>query len=367
MKSLNVAEIAMYGREPRFLPDCDVISDTELARAYTWYTYACDNEDSQKFTLAYMREAEYEKEEIQKVSSLHPNKFNAVGWLSRLKVNGANLSERSEDALVLWIEELIELADKQQAVADAAPVEIKSEYVPSVYEKTRDTSSAYIAHLEDVIDRKDWSFNPYNWMLANDIKGIHANRILEKYENLLDELIQVSECKKGSDLAEAYGFFKKSEFIAYFELIQKIVADADRLALNLKAARKPRAKKKPSVSKVLAKVSYKPRDDEYKISSVDPYKIIGASQVWLFNTKTRVLSVINVAEKETLNIKGTTIQGFDEKRSISKKVRKPEIVLEKVLNSGKVPLRTLMDSINSTVYEATGRLNKDTVIVKVVN
>ena len=101
-------------------------------------------------------------------------------------------------------------------------------------------------------------------------------------------------------------------------------------------------------------------------SDEDIQKIVGAQQVWFFNAKTRNLTVINAMSHAGLSIKGTTIIGFDEKTSVTKKLRKPEQTLEILKAGSKIVLRKLMDNIKCKPVVAKGRLNTDTVILRAV-
>ena len=67
-----------------------------------------------------------------------------------------------------------------------------------------------------------------------------------------------------------------------------------------------------------------------------------------------------------ISVKGTTLIGFDEKTSITKKLRKPEATLKTVVEGGKVGLRKVMENINCKPSDANGRLNKETVILRVL-
>lgn len=360
---LSLAEGKMFGAEPVWLTG-ERISDIELTKAYNWYNYVCEPKDSKKYTIDYLRKMGAAKQHITSMNTIPENAFGVVGWLSRISVNGGILPPRSAEYLKA---RLVELFNQAKAAKQSTPETTEvSIYKPSVQEKTREITSSYIAELEDVIDRKDYAFDPYKWMTIQNMKALHAKRIADKYAPLLDELNQVVKAKKGSDLAEAYGFFNAKDFKGYFVLISKIVNDAKRMAGNLKKERAPRVKKTPSLAKILSKIKYKIKDDQLRIASVDPTKIIGASQVWVYNTKTRFLGVYHVMDNETLNIKGTSIVCYDEKRSVQKKLRKPEAVLKQVLGVGKVGLRTVLSDVNSKEKPLSGRLNKDTMIIRIV-
>ena len=66
-----------------------------------------------------------------------------------------------------------------------------------------------------------------------------------------------------------------------------------------------------------------------------------------------------------MGVKGTTITGFSESKSIQKTVRKPEEKLKEFKAAGKVALRKFLDEINATDARMNGRLNEETILLKV--
>ena len=66
-----------------------------------------------------------------------------------------------------------------------------------------------------------------------------------------------------------------------------------------------------------------------------------------------------------LSVKGTTILGYDEKLSIQKTLRKPADQLKDFKESGKVKLRKFLDDIPTTDTKLNGRVNPETVLLKV--
>ena len=103
--------------------------------------------------------------------------------------------------------------------------------------------------------------------------------------------------------------------------------------------------------------------------SIDPKKIIGAQELWVFNTKTRKLGkyvASNGFSSEELSVKGASIIGFDEKKSVQKTVRKPDVTLKEFQKAGKVALRKFLEDIKATDIKLTGRINKDIILLKVI-
>ena len=100
--------------------------------------------------------------------------------------------------------------------------------------------------------------------------------------------------------------------------------------------------------------------------SVNPVDVIGAQELWVYNTKTRRLGrYIADSLQGPLGIKGTAITGYDEAKSVSKTLRKPEEKLQEFTRASKVQLRKFMDEIRATATLLNGRINTDTVLLKV--
>jgi hypothetical protein len=104
---------------------------------------------------------------------------------------------------------------------------------------------------------------------------------------------------------------------------------------------------------------------EFDVKSVKAVEVVGAQQLWTFNVKYRTLTVYNAIGPSGLSVKGTTIIGYDEKTSIVKKLRKPNDILKALSGATKVSLRKFMDTVKAVSKPANGRINKDTVLVRV--
>ena len=67
-----------------------------------------------------------------------------------------------------------------------------------------------------------------------------------------------------------------------------------------------------------------------------------------------------------LSVKGSTLVGYDEKTSQIKTLRKPDEQLKKLQEGGKIVLRKFMDEIKCKPKTATGRINNETVLVRII-
>jgi polyphosphate kinase 2 (PPK2 family) len=150
------------------------------------------------------------------------------------------------------------------------------------------------------------------------------------------------------------------------DFIVTIIGTAEVYCIKVPTVRKPRKKKEKPASKIVTKVKVKDEDKQYKIKSIKATDIVGAQQLWLFNTKYRVLTVLNAMGAAGLSVKGTTVINFDEKTSQTKTLRKPELSLATVMTGGKIALKKLMDTIKCNPKKVTGRINTDIVILRAI-
>jgi hypothetical protein len=132
-----------------------------------------------------------------------------------------------------------------------------------------------------------------------------------------------------------------------------------------KATRKPRKPKQISNEKLIANMKYKKSDSDLSLVSINPASIIGAKELWTYNTKTRKITKY-VADEYIgpLSVKGTTIQGFDTVQSVQKTLRKPAEQLKEFQSAKKVALRKFMDQLTTKSAAPNGRINADTILLK---
>lgn len=131
-----------------------------------------------------------------------------------------------------------------------------------------------------------------------------------------------------------------------------------------KAAKKARVKKAPSKEKIVSKLKFAKENKPLKIVSINPADIVGASELWIYNVKTRKLGKYLAASYQTLSVKGTSIIGFDADKSISKTLRKPEEQLKEFAKAGKVALRTFLKDIKAVEAKLNGRIGVDILLLK---
>ena len=337
-------------------------SDADMAQAYNWFNYFYNSEDAKNFTISYLKHIKHDKDTIKKLSKVNAIDLNNIGWNCRLLHNGSTLPDGVWERCYTRIKQL---ADAVTVVDDeevAAPVK-----VVSIQDRIQNKAAELIGELEEQLDvffqEGVIQFDVKKWSLEKGIKPQIAKRIADKFRPQYDEITEALE-GKDPELVEAYAGWRAPVLKVMAIFIKRIIDHMVELDSAGQAIRKPRKKKVKPASVLVAKMNYCKSADT--LTSVDPKEIIGASQLWAYNHKTRNLSVYNAVGHSGLSVRGSTITGFDETTSITKKLRKPEAVIKPLLEGGKVYLRKVMDNITTTEQKATGRINVDTILLRVV-
>ncbi len=365
------ADEKYLGSEPDLRGD---VTDAQVIQAYNWYNYFYDSDQAKDWIIEYLKEFhKTEKELIKNVNRVNSNLCRTTGWNCRILLLGGSLPVKIEQRNFERIRTLAAGSSGSAGTSDAAEAEegIKKEEVKpviSIQERVTNRANDLIADLEVHLDnyyRDGTQFKASDWLSLHDVKPAIAQRIADYYKPLYSELFDALSGKE-PELREAYSHYTKPKLKAYVEFVKSIVSAAETRAIVVKAARKPRKKKEKPASVVVSKLKFKEKDDTYNVVSIDPKQIVGANQLWVFNTKYRTLAVYNAMGPAGLNVKGSTLTGWDEKTSTVKTLRKPTEQLNKLKDGGKVVLRKFMDDIKCKPKNATGRINKETVLVRII-
>lgn len=352
------AALEFYGPEP--IVKDKVLTEIDLIKYYNWCHAHFESEDAKKFVL------KMHPKIACVLDKHHPALFVTLGWISRIMEFGGILPIRT----LTWYKDKLNKLSRVEVSFDTKeeiPVMNQGQVIQSnLARQFDDVMSDFEKEIDNFWINKSTTFNPYTYLVSNEVKGFHAAKIAEYYTSHLEEVTAVL---RGTDeeLLAAYRVTPEVVLKKYKVFLETIINDCARMSINAKIARKPRKKKVKTASQLTSKMKYKAADDRFKIKSVQPTDIIGASQVWVFNTKTRKLGVYNALNiNDKLSVKGSKVLNYDPAKSIQKTVRKPDVVLPIITQGGKVALRTVLSDINAVETFLTGRINADIVILRSV-
>ncbi len=337
------------------------------------YNYFYDYKDAFKWAEVWVKQnrtaelADFKAAEEWRVNT-------AIGGLCKMLTMGAVFTEKRMEWLNGKLQEVINAGRSNrsiQASLKTAPVKTSAEILS---DKTKDFISEVEAVVDDYNDPKIW-VDGENYSVYNELKKINApkplaQKVYDYYKPLFDEAEELV-VKKTPDLVEGYKHLKTAkEKKDYMLFIKNIIDDCQKFlnaatASKVRAVRQPRAKKKVPVEKLVEKVKFQKESAEYKLTSVDPANIVGATEVYLFNTKYRQLIQLVAASVDGFSVKGTTITNLREEACIKKTLRKPEDVLTEIGKTTKARVNKVFIDIKTKSAIANGRLNEETIILKV--
>lgn len=336
--------------EPRFENE---MSQLELMKTLNWYHGNKENKDAINYINSYLKKNKL------------PGKVNTsgsyltVGWLCRISSNGNKFDDNTKKTFQKLLNGII-IEDKT-LVEDVVLTKVN---VPTIQDRMREKIAEIAGDIEGAID--DYILSGFKdaqsplSIMHDRAKGMHANRIAEifkKRRNEFDEALTTNN--------EGYSNFKKTELKKIIAYCDKIILDAMQIAGESKQTRKPRKRKTKTPEQLVSKLQYCLESKEYSIKSITPKQIIGAIQLWVFNTKTRKIGVYHSLDAGGLSVKGSTITDFSETKSVAKILRKPQDGLKTVMNGGKIVLRKFLEEINAKESPLNGRINKDTILLRV--
>lgn len=346
---------AMYiGSEP-IVEEINGRGDSRLIGILGWYNYTHDSSSAKNWILQWMKMVKKDKGLIDQIRALSDRRVvTTVGWLAKMALNGTKLAK---DNIQYMDERILEMVSEANAKNDEDDDVVKEKRKVDLQARTLHKNNQIHAAAEaEVID--DQTHTMYEFLKKYQCTPAAANFLKAKYQPCFDEVFD-----NDPQVKEAYGKSLKKWQAFYKTLIE----DIDRYVGNKKVTkvRKPREVKQKPISKLVEKVKYQKEFPSLKIVSILPQEIIGAQSLWTYNTKYKQLTVYHAMGPDGFGIKGTTITGFDPAKSITKALRKPEVHTKEVLDAGRVAIKKIMDNIKTAGREPNGRINENTILLRV--
>lgn len=362
----------LHGYEPTYekLNEGGTTYTAELLRIFNWYSAEKTRADSYKYHVEFCKKFR-SKDDLKTFQTISEKDIHTTyGWVARILTKGGILTLDQRERFESYLDGLIRVARKEAeaAVEEDTPVVVETKKVVNIQDAIKAKAMEYIGELEGSFDDFcvfDTEFSLYNDMKGNQLPGQYAQYVKEWAEAKLAHFTEVSS-SKDSQIVEGYSNFNKRKMKAILKYFETVIEDCDKYGQFKKANRKPRAVRKKSPADQIKNLKYKLKDDELNITSAKAIDIPGSEQVWLFNTKTRKLSVYTSDSSQGLQVKGTTLQNWLPEKSKQKTLRKPADQIKDLMGSGKVKLRNFMDGIKSKEQAVNGRINIDTIILRIM-
>lgn len=374
LRTIKAIDVLHMGNEPTW-EDQASWSDQELqlkvARAFNWYNYSCDVKDSREFFETWCEITPDFQKYPKKFKSLPDWQFGStLGFRCRMFLSGLKIRDQEKDLAFInrRMAELDNVLATGRYSAAAPTIENKKD---TIQDRLNEKFSEVVGNIEGAIDdyfENKKEFDTYKFLHSSGLAAQSASKISEIYQHHIAELREYlgGKCPQ---LLEGYKHLSKKGAKDAIKFYQSIIDGAltyktAKIATRAKPTRKP-----VPPEKLVRKLKYLKEFPELKLNSIDPRDIIGCSELWVYNTKTRKLGRFHANTHgdiivSALSVKGSAILGFSETLSVCKTLRKPQEVLDKLRIAGKPQLRKFLNPIKSVETKLKSRISPDTILLR---
>jgi hypothetical protein len=382
-KDNNFADEKYTGSEPiwdydRALTFSNEEFDHHLRQSFRYYNYYYSTKDLKKYVVAWLRQHEG-IEGLHKLDKTTIDRYQrsadcltpfTVCALIKSHERGMPLRDRHVEYILEAVKKVLTLkADNDEDFEEKVDIKKSEVYIPTIQDRMNEVAKKHILYfemLEDVLYTGE-TVDPkaYEYLIKNNVPQALIGKIQAVFETRCAE-VREARTTKDEDLKDAYSYMKAADYKRYDAFYDKLFADLTAYNQTKKATKKAAVRKPPAKEKLVRSLKYLKQDAGMKLVSINPVDIVGAEQLWVYNVKNRKLGRY-VAEDQggVLGVKGTTITGFSETKSTQKTLRKPEEQVKAFLASNKVELRKFLENIKTTEIKLNGRINADTILLKI--
>lgn len=358
--TIKMINTKMIGNEIKFKNK--KLTNMDCIKAFNWYNYSLDISHSKDFTFKFLTDNnlnDLAKESKNINDAMFPK---TSGWVFRLISLGYELDSEMIKRSILNIKNEIE---KQK---------IKNQNKPEVINTniSNKNKNSLIADIEDVLDQhlknEISEFNLYNKLVVEKVSLVNAKEAIEYYQPIFDEMLNALKPKADVQLVEGYNVKKNKQFLLKrLEFIKKLIDDLNRFSNNKKIVKNPRVKKPLTMEKKLKAFQYQKQSPELKLISQNPEKTIESSEVYLYNTKSTILTKLVAKENQKLDIMGNKFINWDEEKSSAKRLgKKAERTLQNLISKAKNSFKKEYEDIKCSSYNVSPRSNEYSIILKVL-
>jgi hypothetical protein len=338
---------------------CDSV-DYKLTKIFNWYNQNISSEKGHQYFLEFAKENVSAKD-YKFLLSMKSYPLSYC-WLAR-QANITKLPKNVQKRLDDKIKNLI--SEHKNEKQEVKPRKKKISRSKVVENNTLKYLSDLDYELDEFIENEfESEFSMYEYLRINLIKKTYLPKLIKDIEHN-KKFFDLALSGKDADIKEAYSNFTKSQLRKIVKFLNDQIKDIDKYNLSLKSKVKKKSFNTRNVYKAVSKMNYKREDSDYDIFSESATKIPGASQLIVFNTKNRLLSIYKTNSVHGLQVSGTSIKNFDVEKSLGKVLRKPEDVLTKFKEGNKLEIRKLFNELTTKSKTLTGRINSDCVLLKV--
>jgi hypothetical protein len=351
----------------------DADFDHHLRRSFYYYNYHFTVKDLKPDLITWLQDQKHFTVTKSDLSKVIKSRWVPITACSIIAAHGKGmpLKARALQYLETAVRDVVEKYTEYNEEDDqpVAKEDTPKAYVPTIQDRLNEKLSATIGelegHFDDAVTNTKTTFKPYDFLVAQNVAQAQLGKLETAFDSTRAEL-ESAQAREDDQLVEGYKHFKAADYKRIYAWLDELQKAVEQYRGVKKATKKARVKKSPTKEKLVAKLKYLKQDPGTKLMSINPVDVVGATELWVYNTKTRKLGkYVPGTYKTGLSVKGTTILDFDETKSVQKTLRKPEQQLAEFMKAGKVVLRTYLGGIKATETKLNGRINADVLLLRV--
>jgi len=342
------------GEEPRGNRN---LTRIEYAESLSWYSYMCSPDEARDYLAEFLRIME-EPELAEEVLTLS-NVWTpcTAAWAARMLTLGCYLPDNEMTFAYIC-----------KATAEAIDHDRKSsklqEERPRVVDRSERIRSDIMTDVDGFIDdyvilENADKFQTKNWLTRKLVSPSHSYMIIER---LCQPLAEYANALEGD--REGYEHLTNSRLKGKINTLASIVDDIEEHFNSIKKIRKATAPKPPSIEKKLKLFRYQSKDDTLKITSISPSNIIGAQELYVIDTRYKLLTRLVASDESGLDIHRSAIINFSKESKTYRMGRRATELCNKVSNSGKLARRSLLSALTA-ISKIQNRSSDHLVLVAV--
>ena len=343
-------------------------------KAANWFNYKLSAKDFKVEVIRYAKEyLQLGKEDLKNLKKLKDGRFLLVSKLAAIHFTGFNYHEQERALIATHINSLIvegkEIVDNKEEVVE----DVNKPKVLSIQERMHIMMMETLyAEFDDVVV-EPWldgnfssQFDAFTAIKRHEIKGPGIKMFADQIQPLYAELNDAynKDCEQAE---EGYSHWTRPQLKKAIKQLELVLTDIEKAQMANKAVRKTRATKPKASDKQVAKMNYLKDDNENKLASISPIQIPGAKTLYVYNVKQKKLTEFVTDNSAGFVVQGSTIKNFDTKLSRSCGLRKPDAILPEILKKTILQIDNVFKGLTTKVSVPTGRINKDCILLRVMN
>ncbi len=340
-----------------------------VLKALNHYNLNSSKKEAKKFLAEYLTEKGKTTFLLKDLKHLKDEDFQeGTGYVARILTQGNSIPEISEENFNQQVKDIgYKIQKSMMELPDQKPKPVNAVQADPILEY--DEFCARYGDIEFQIDVaisesfQNLDFDISKWLEGHKTKPNDVGYMIAQFTNLLSE-IQETLSNEDKDLNEGYSCYTKPQLKRYAKMLEEWIQECEKYLNVPKPTRKPRKKKIKTPEKLVRNVKYQESHSDLSLVSIPPEEIIGAKEIWLYNTKHRDL--MYYYSINGLSIRGTTVYDYD--KCSATKLKKPDIQLgEIVVHYNFDDRMRWFEGIGTKEFIPNGRININTIIYKVFN